>query len=613
MARIRVLDERTANQIAAGEVVERPASVVKELVENSLDAGAGRITIEVQDGGKQAVIVTDNGAGMDADDARLSLQRHATSKIENAHDLSRVLTMGFRGEALPAIASVTRFELTTRSAKAAVATLLVVAGGRLESATEVAAPVGTRVAARDLFYNVPARLKFLKKTATELARISETVGGLALAHPEVAFRLLSGGRLLFSTPGSGQVLDAAVAVLGPQTARALLAVDRADATGRVWGFVGRPEAARAGRGQQYFFVNRRPVRAVALRYPLEEAYANLLPQGRYPVAILFIEVQPEGVDVNVHPAKQEVRFDREREVRSLVYRAVREALAAALLIPGAPPAVGRETPAPYAASPRTGFAGSPAAAPPAQQAAAAEPGAWQQALAARAADRWGDLAAAATAETDLGSAASAAPATGAAPGALLAELRPLGQIQASYIVADGPGGLYVIDQHAAHERVFFERFLQAAATAAPVSQPLLFATPLDVTPGQMATWEEHRDRLVEAGFQIEPFGRGTLLLQAVPAELADMGAAGLVSDFLDRLQAEETDPAADPLQRRRRLAAAMAACKAAVKARDALTVADMTALLQDLAACAAPATCPHGRPTVIVIGSGELARRFGRT
>ncbi len=651
-----VLDERTANQIAAGEVVERPSSVVKELVENSLDAGSRRIVVEVEGGGRDLMRITDDGCGMTPDDARLSLQRHATSKIRTADDLLLVDTMGFRGEAMPSIASVSQFELITREPDALGGYRIFVEGGRITEEGEFGCPPGTRITVRNLFYNVPARLKYLKTSATEMGQISDMLTRLALANPHVAFRFHSGQAQVFATPGTGKVQDAAVALLGRDVVKELLPVEYQDGTARVWGYVGRPGAARAGRNHQYFFVNRRAIRTINVRYALEEAYAHLLPNGRYPVCILFIEVEPREVDVNVHPAKAEVRFEREREVRGAVYKATRQALGAHLLIPGTtvnedgevsvpdragekaaattpggwvPPGVGRpgegggRAPAPpWMAQPRPEpadlggaqqvsfrFEGAQTSAKEAGALYALPEGGLQAILERRAQG--------AAAPLEAEAATPAEPLWTPEPGVrtdaeLVRSLRPLGQVHRSFIPCDGPDGLYVVDQHAAHERIFFERLLSAAQSHNAPVQRLLFPIALDLTPAQMALWQENEQIFLESGFEASPFGGTTLLIQGVPAGLGEAHTARLVSDFLDRLQENRVGPGASVLERRQKVLAAMAACKASIKARDALQPEDIQALLSDLAACQSPTTCPHGRPTVICVSISELEKRFKR-
>jgi DNA mismatch repair protein MutL len=710
--RIQLLDEKTANQIAAGEVVERPASVVKELVENSLDAGATRIVVEVEGGGKDLIRISDDGCGMSPEDARLSLLRHATSKIRSADDLLLVSTMGFRGEAIPSIASVSRFELVTREADQLAGYRILVEGGKTVEEGEFGCPPGTRMTVRDLFFNVPARLKYLKTNATEMGQIGDMLTRLAMANPGVAMRFHSGPSQVFATPGTGQLLDVLTSLLGREVVKELLPVRYEDGHARVWGYVGRPGAARAGRNHQYFFVNRRAIKTIQVRYAMEEAYAHLLPNGRYPVCVLFVEVEPREVDVNVHPAKAEVRFEREREVRGAVYKATRQALGAHLLIPGTtvspdgevvipdragekaalgltgekpdeagpaaggapagtgwvPPGATRPgqgggrviSPPPWLTPhPGSGAAGAPGGgnegpSGPRQvsfrfdgaktNSQAAEPtavfelppgglqaileqrarggstlagddptengGALSDAEAGIAGAGVGDLTGQADpAGAEVHWAEEHAPATGAA---LIRSLRALGQVHRSYILCDGPEGLYVIDQHAAHERVFFERLLASAQEAVAPVQPLLFPIALDLTPAQMALWQENASIFADSGFEADPFGGTTLLIKGVPTGLGEAHTARLVCDFLDRLQENQVPQGATVLERRQRVLAAMAACKAAIKARDALQPEDIQALMADLATCQSPHTCPHGRPTVICIGISELEKRFKR-
>ncbi|WP_374711863.1 DNA mismatch repair endonuclease MutL [Symbiobacterium terraclitae] len=648
MARIHLLDEQTANQIAAGEVVERPASVVKELVENALDAGAKRIVVEVSGGGRDLVRVSDDGSGMLPEDARLALQRHATSKIRTADDLSCITTMGFRGEALPSIAAVAQFELVTRPHDQLAGYRIVVEGGQITEAGEHGCPAGTRVTVRNLFYNVPARLKYLKTNATEMGQIGDMLTRLALANPDVAFRFHSGQVQVFATPGNGDLMGAITALLGREVAKELIPVDYRDDAARVWGYIGRPSIARAGRNHQYFFVNRRAIRTIGARYALEEAYAHLLPGGRYPVCILFIEVEPREVDVNVHPTKAEVRFERDREVRAAVYKAARQGLGGALLIPGTEITADGEVQVPDRAGEkaaiqrgwvppgarRPGEGGGRAAPPPWQaggaqtaRSSAAETAAPYGGRSAAPPESWGPapLPAGGLQSILADRAAGEVAATGITqvtqailvphptdPAGLIRALRPLGQIHRSYIACDGPEGLYLIDQHAAHERIFFERLYRAAEEAEAAVQPLLFPITLDLTPAQMALWQENAAIFAESGFEAEPFGGNTLLIQGVPAGLGPDHVARLVSDFLDRLQEERIAPGTSVTDRRRRVVAAMAACKAAIKARDALQPEDIAALLSDLAACESPATCPHGRPTIICVPVEELEKRFKR-
>ncbi|EKP93930.1 DNA mismatch repair endonuclease MutL [Thermaerobacter subterraneus] len=708
MGRIRRLDPQVINQIAAGEVVERPASVVKELVENSLDAGARRIRVDVAEGGLRSITVSDDGCGMDPDDALLAVERHATSKISRLDDLARAGTLGFRGEALAAMASVARLELVTRPPAAEGGFRVVVEGGAQRSAGPWASPPGTRVTVRDLFFNTPARRKHLKGPVAEFGRIADVVTAHALARPDVRFELWHNGREVLRTSGSG---DPAVAVLecfGPDVATGLIPVAAAGDACRIEGYVGAPRIARASRAWQFFSINRRPVQVPSLRFSLENAYRHLLPARRYPVAVLALTVPGEEVDVNVHPAKLEVRLVRERAVASLLYRAVESALAERdPLRPAAPgpfyaPSPGnpgeRFTPpkgpwgngegpwrpgsprwvrgASWAVRPGSGRAPEVASggaaggtAEAAAEAAAAYEGAtaaWLEVFrrgeephgtgAARGpragqagtpgetfepapqppGEGWGSPGA--RRDDPAGGTGSPAAGTGSLareeevpdgarqPGVgpagptqdardLLLRLEPLGQVAGTYLACAGPDGLYVVDQHAAHERIYFERFLaQGAGQAGVPAQLLAVPVVLDLPASEYALLLEQAAAVARMGFQIEPFGPRSVAVRAVPAALADRPAPSLLADLLARLLAEAVRGGGEeaPVLDTDRAARILAACKAAIKAGDRLHPQEMAQLLADLARCRQPYACPHGRPTVIRVGVDELERRFGR-
>ncbi|MGE5588999.1 MAG: DNA mismatch repair endonuclease MutL, partial [Bacillota bacterium] len=497
MGHIQVLDEQTANLIAAGEVVERPASVVKELVENALDAGATRVDIEVEEGGLRLVRVVDDGSGMDREDARLCLERHATSKIRRGGDLFAIHTLGFRGEALPSIASVSRLEILTRPASQVAGTRVTAEGGRDPVLEDAGCPAGTRVTVQDLFFNTPARLKYLKSPSSETGQVSDVFTRLALSRPDVAFQLMSGGSVLSSTPGNGSMLDAVGSLYGTKLAKGLAAVRWEDGPTRVTGYIAKPEFARANRTHQHLFVNGRYIKGSSLRFPVEEAYRNLLMTGRFPVFFLSLEVDPEQVDVNVHPTKLDVRFSQEREVKAALYRAVQEALSLAALVPAVTWEEGaQDAGAAPAAGPGGGGGaayGGGGGAPQGSDSPWSLLGMGEAAatyLAGGALAGPGQLGVLATDAAGAPGSAVAPPTVGEAveqgavfaPGAReggatvhhpeLLALRPLGQVLRSYIVADGPDGLYLIDQHAAHERVYFERFARERESRT-VTQPLL--------------------------------------------------------------------------------------------------------------------------------------------
>ncbi|MCL8208066.1 MAG: DNA mismatch repair endonuclease MutL [Actinomycetia bacterium] len=564
MSRIVRLDPRVADQIAAGEVVERPASVAKELVENALDARARRIVVQVDGGGLDQIVVEDDGEGMDAEDVRLSVERHATSKLRTVADLTRLETLGFRGEALAAIGAVGRLVVDSRPADAAIGYGVSVAGGRVTEAGPVARPPGTRVAVRDLFFTVPARLKQMKSPAAELAHVEQVVAAEALLHPGVAVELWADGARRWATPGNGELADAVAAVVGAEAAARSLPVEASILGGRVTvtGRILPPDGARGNRHGQVLGINGRPVRHAALRAAVEQAYGPALGPRRYPVFWLAVACPPEDVDPNVHPGKWEVRLDRERALAGALYGAVREVLA------GGPPAPVLD-PVPAAPGPL------------------------------RAAER--------QATWVFGPASTDASPAVRHPD--LAGLVPLGQWAARYVLAQGPRGLYVIDQHAAHERLYYDQ-LRAEAATVRYSQPLLTPLVVDLTPAEWAGFEAARSELEAAGFVFEPAGR-TLRISAVPLLVADVAAGGLVGVLIQTWSGSWSEPA-HPVSWIADHALATAACKAAVKASRGLAREEMAALLRDLAATDNPRACPHGRPTMLQLDLEEVDRRFGR-
>lgn len=572
---IRVLSPLEAARIAAGEVIERPASVVKELVENSLDAGASRISIEVRKGGLTLIRVVDDGCGIPANELRLAFERHATSKLTSERDLWRIETLGFRGEALPSIAAAADVEIVSRTAEGAEGRRLRFEGGApVDEAPEPAA-VGTSVAVRGLFRRQPARLKFVRSAGAEAGHIGAVVSRYALAYPEVRFTLTVDGRPALQSPGTGDLRDAAAAVYGPGVAAALLPLrqraDPAAVEAGLSGLVSPPEVTRATRNDISLFVNGRWVRHRALTFAVEEGYQGQLGSGRRPIAIVHLRVPPEEVDVNVHPTKAEVRLHRERELFTVVRDAVRAALAA-----GAPaPPLG------------TRAATVPTTATPPREKLEPEAPAYQPTLPAP-------------------TGAGGAPETGAPDRPHLPVLRPVGQVGNLYVVAESPEGMYLIDQHAAHERVLYERFLDAVERERPESQPLLAPEPVDLTPRQRAMLVEYVDDLRSHGFEVEPFGAdGTWLLRAVPSA-ARGDAARSLTEVLDLLER------ANGLHDRAHRVAASLACHAAVRAGQTLTDVEMRELIEALEACAMPRTCPHGRPTMLHLSSDDLAREFRR-
>ncbi|HLF77303.1 MAG TPA: DNA mismatch repair endonuclease MutL [Dehalococcoidia bacterium] len=572
---IRVLPPEVASRIAAGEVVERPASIVKELVENALDAGARRISVEANDGGVSLIRVVDDGHGIEPDELALAFQRHATSKLQDDADLESIATLGFRGEALPSIAAVAEVEAISRTPASPNAARVRLRYGELEAQGASGAPAGTAISVRNLFREQPARLKFLHSTGAESAQIAGVVSHYALAYPEVAFSLRLDGRDGFATAGSGDLRGAAAGVYGAEVAASFLETSDEGEGHSLRALFAPPSVSRASRSYITVFINRRWVRSRSLSYAVEEAYSGLLPTGRFPIAVVDLRLPPAEVDVNVHPAKAEVRLRNERLVFTLVQRPLRRALA------GLAPA------------------GSMA------------PMGWPRAAAETAPVP--DLA-----PFDLRSeptqpflSMSPAPASTAAPAADptivsgVPILRPLGQAGTTYVIAEGPAGLYLIDQHAAHERVLYERFL-ASESQAKASQPLLAPVVLELTPQQQSLTIAMAPALQEHGFEVEPFGPGGYLLRSAPAGLRRDDPARAFRELLDLLTRE--DSPADP---RRRVAASLA-CHAAVRAGQSLAMEEMRDLIQQLEACDTPQTCPHGRPTMLHLSADELARRFSR-
>jgi DNA mismatch repair protein MutL len=638
MAKIRILSDRVANQIAAGEVIERPAAVVKELVENALDAGATRIEVEFRHGGRSLMRVEDNGHGMSRDDALLALERHATSKIAEADDLNRLASFGFRGEALPSIASVARFELQTRERHADAGTEILVNGGKLLHVRECGRPVGTRVEVTHLFHPVPARRKFLKTDATEAAHIIQGVRLYALAFPKVAFSLIEDGRAIFRSPQCPTLIERVTEIFGRQVGEGLMSLDAAEPGMKLTGLIGRPGQGRSTRHEMIVFVNQRPVDSRALNYALIESYHESLPKGRYPAAFVFFEIDPAAVDVNVHPAKREVRFRSEPAVRGFVIRSVlarlRElgAVSAPLMQPPwkppAPETRGAPLPSPH-------FAPAPASTPPTQTLGTPCPEAPTPSSAdcSGSAGRWpasfpqtagGPPALPATGKADEGIRAPGdslptssldAPSTATSkplPSSSAHSPRAwryLGLAHASTALFETPAGLVLLDRRAAHERIWFERLqAQFRAGATPV-QRLLFAVPLELDPIATALLLDRLDFFHKHGFEIGEFGRGFFRIESVPAWMEPADAEPFVRALLGalregKLQDKNLDVARDELAR-------LAATRA-IRLPAATDGDEMLALVAQLFACHSPLTSPAGRPTHIELGHGELARRFQR-
>lgn len=633
--RIVVLDVQTANQIAAGEVVERPASVVKELLENAIDASATVVEIDVVRGGFESITVRDDGEGMTPADALRALQRHATSKIRTVQDLQNIHTFGFRGEALPSIASVSRMEIYTRTRDSLIGTHVQVEGGELVGIDDAASPIGTQITVCDLFYNTPARRKHQKSESTEVARILEVVHHCALARPDIAFRLLVDHKRRYQTSGQGRLLDVIAGHHGLDYVKQLIPVSLKDAqipSGlfTVDGYIGSNQLARANRQHQVFLVNGRSVQSDLLRHTLERAYDTLLPLHRYPVAVLRLQLPPAGIDVNIHPNKQQVRFVDEKEVQGLLSRLIKEALQRAVLIPQASLSkeattlpqrehipvrqdhVRDQAPVREKGRRRNGV----------WQEQAQVPVHWTQMTVHEHRDSFSEPPRAATVneiteerivEQDVPSESEKHPEGHDAHRPPWKDLQPVGQILRSYIVCDGPGGVYIIDQHAAHERIYYEQYARTAEETQP-RQLLAVPIPLELSPAEWQFWLLNRSLFEDLGFIAEEFGEGMLMLREVPvlfASFPQKDHASLFRDILDEWVANSY-AIGKPKLEANRARIILASCKAAIKANDPLSLPEMKALIDQLASLQAPYTCPHGRPTLFQISAYELAKHFKR-
>lgn len=578
---IRILSADVAARIAAGEVVERPVSVVRELLDNAIDAGATRLSVEIEDGGIGLIRVTDDGRGIPPEQVELAFERHATSKISALPDLAHVHTLGFRGEALPSIAAAGDVEILTRSAAEPVGVHAVLVDARVVRRGPRAAPPGTSFAVRDLFARLPARRKFLGGAASETRQVTVLVSHYALAYPQLAFQLTTGGRRVLATSGDGDLRHAFAAVYSADTGAAMLDVEHDEGGTGVRGLAGPPSLHRGNRQAISIFVNGRWVQSRALTFAVVDAYESQLPVGRHPIAALSIALPDEEVDVNVHPAKAEVRFRDERGVG----RAVRHAVIRA--IEGSRPVSWL--------APTPSFGGAPAAPPPSATGtlrARLDPGA--------------ALRPPEPLQSRLpGAEASDVQQSTLSHRSVLPLLRVVGQMASTYVVAEGPDGMYLIDQHAAHERVVYDRLIGRAA-GDPARQPLLEPVLADLSAQEAATLEEHRASLENMGLEVEPFGESSYLVRSIPVGIADSDIVAALRRLLDQLAEERR--VADPFQR----AAATVACHSSVRAGRAMAMEEMRRLIEDLEGTASPRTCPHGRPTLIHVGTELIERQFGR-
>ena len=681
MGRIHVLSETVANQIAAGEVVERPASVVKEMLENSLDAGATRIKISVEAGGKKLIQITDNGCGMVRDDAMLAFERHATSKIKNTEDLLSIATLGFRGEALPSIASVSRLRLETRAEEETAGTVVEINGGKIARVEEAGLPLGTSITVRDLFFNVPARKKFLKAESTELSHIASLVTHYALAHPEKHFELHSATNAMLVAPPVAGYSERVYQMFGKETLDQLIPVaalqplervglpqpppwrrKEVDEDGepvaaqdpgemRIHGFVSKPEIQKLNRNSIFVFVNGRTIRDRLIQHALTEAYRNIIPPTVYPVVLLFLELPAAEVDVNVHPSKTEVRFRQQ----SVMHDFVRDSVRAALMKARPVPQFVTEMRAHATASQALTSGGSTPGAltPGALDPSTLDPGAaWDPAVGTVSAVEFpepqvsdgtnnfalrapvpapisqrfqfeGGIAVEANAGVSLSRSVArdgdTIPDNGCAPALDVSEeeptlsslgtLKPLGQIRNSFILAVNEDGLWIVDQHVAHERVLFERVLKQRAAQKVESQRLLMPIVLELSPAQQAAFTEISDELQHNGFEAEPFGARSVAMKVAPAGVDASAVEHMLHELLDQFSREEQSLNLEKI--RGRIAASIA-CHAAIKVNMPLEQNKMEWLLTELAKTDHPMSCPHGRPVVLRYSVKDIQKAFKR-
>jgi len=610
MGRIRILSDNVANKIAAGEVVERPASVAKELIENSLDAGATELRVDVEGGGRALLRVADNGCGMLRDDALLAFERHATSKLASVDELESIATLGFRGEALPSIASVSRLVLETRSGEEPAGTRVEISGGKMLRCDEAALARGTAITVRDLFYNVPARRKFLRSEPTELAHIASLVTHYSLAHPAKSFELYNGTRELLRVAPVETQRERVFQVFGADALEELIELPEYLAQQgrfRLSGFISRPQIQKTNRNSIFLFVNRRLIRDKLLLHAIGAAYHNLMPPASYPFALLFVDCDPGEVDVNVHPSKTEVRF----RAASFVHDFVRDTLRAALIeqrpvaeAPAPSPLPAIMTPQAGASLPYSEFsqqmenfrfddAVGPRSVLPETIPDSPPPVAG---LRLKVPETHGGWPAGVTLDVTTGMVA-------------LNTLRVLGQLHSSFILATGADGLWIIDQHVAHERILFEQNLRAQAAGRVEQQRLLLPMVLRLSQAQQIEFESTADELARSGFECEPFGSGTIAIKAAPAGIAPPDLEKVLFEILEIREGEYRSASLSDL---RRGIAASLACRAAIKINTPLDLTRMEWLLSELARTECPMSCPHGRPVALRYSMREILRAFHR-
>ncbi len=589
MNKVHRLDDGTISKIAAGEIVERPASVVKELIENSIDAGATRIEVEIRNGGRQLIQVIDDGCGMEREDAVLAIERHTTSKILDPDDLNTLKTLGFRGEALPSIAAISQFEMITKPAASEFGTLIEVKGGYLQKVKDCGAPNGTTIKVHDLFFNTPARLKYLKTIPTETGYISEIVSRMALGYPEISFRLNHHEYEVLFTPGSGNLHEAIIAVFGKDTAKEMIPVNHQEGSLKISGYIGKPSIAKTNRNNEIFFLNRRYFHCRALSVAVEKAYHTLLPIARFPFIILFLEIDPSLVDINVHPAKMEVRFANEPELFKIFYHTVLKFLKDGCLL--------SEWIAPDEDFTLKNII-------PENQPAENLP------------IHYSDFGAVNSQGGQVAEAVQQMAATAVVQGPetfvrldTVMDLYVFPKaLQDVYIIAHDDKGLLLIDQHAAHERILYERYFYKSKEFLG-TQALLLPETVNLNYTQYKVIADRLTLFSDIGFELETFGGQTIILRGVPLNLVNYDYQQIILDLVEEFMNFETFK--NPAEIKEAFTITMA-CKTAIKAGDKLNHLEMESLVKDLFRCDNPYTCPHGRPTVFRMNYDEISRKFLR-
>ncbi|MBA4602353.1 DNA mismatch repair endonuclease MutL [Thermoactinomyces mirandus] len=637
MGKIQILDDHLANQIAAGEVVERPASIVKELVENAIDARATRVQVMIEEGGISFIKVSDNGIGMDREDAVLAFSRHATSKIKRKRDLFAIRTLGFRGEALPSIASVAKVELITAHDPSALATKVTIQGKEPVSIGETSRSRGTDVIVRNLFYNTPARLKYLKTVNTEVSHVADILGRLAFAHPDISFSLTHNGRQLFYTTGDGKLLHVLLAIYGKQVAGHAIPVQASNVDFHLRGLVTKPEVTRSNRSYLSIILNGRYVRSLPITQSVLRTYGTLLPKGRYPIGVLHLKMDARLMDVNVHPSKLEVRLSKEKECRQFVENAIRQALQKERLVPAAitdgfrsGPQVAEqqsfdwdhsEKPVLEYTQSKTGSASQVRenVSPSANRTLKSQPAEKRNADGANfepqpvAAEKNNEEAVSDTCPEPAGEKDQLAgmgtdTSHDESPGPRLPAMTPLAQVHGTYIVAQTEDGFYLLDQHAAHERIYYEVYARKLGEDHHQQYPLLVPLTIECTPAEAEVLHMRLAYLQKWGLDMEPFGGTTFVVRAYPTWFPKEDESRLIHEIIDFMKENgKVDTA-----QLRDATAKMMACKAAIKANRNLRRDEMEELLKQLNRCQNPFTCPHGRPIFVHFSVYDLEKMFKR-